>query len=138
MTTQLLDIMELLKLTIEFFRDITSLECDSTFRTVKNCKECNRWQGLGQQTSFDFYPQHTEMIPMPCRDDPYIILSQRSPTTFEVANPDVLFGVYHTSALLPHQDPSFMPLSPLCKSSRPKKILLAPSPRWRQGQRGRL
>ncbi|GFY53712.1 uncharacterized protein TNIN_179631, partial [Trichonephila inaurata madagascariensis] len=46
----------------------------------------------------------------------YVILSQRSPTTFEVANledPDVLIGVYHTSALRLNQGPSSKPLAPL-------------------------
>ncbi|GFX74340.1 retrovirus-related Pol polyprotein from transposon 412 [Trichonephila clavipes] len=41
---------------------------------------------------------------MPRRDGPYILLSQRSPTTFVVAScdkPDELLGVYHTSALTP-------------------------------------
>ncbi|GFW78985.1 retrovirus-related Pol polyprotein from transposon 412 [Trichonephila clavipes] len=38
------------------------------------------------------------------RDRPYIVLSQRSPTTFVVAScdkPDEPLGVYHTSALTP-------------------------------------
>ncbi|GFT74875.1 retrovirus-related Pol polyprotein from transposon 412 [Trichonephila clavipes] len=41
---------------------------------------------------------------MPRRDGPYIVLSQRSPTTFVVAScdkPDEPLGVYHTSALTP-------------------------------------
>ncbi|GFV42638.1 transposon Tf2-11 polyprotein [Trichonephila clavipes] len=41
---------------------------------------------------------------MPRRDGPYIVLSQRSPTTFVAAScdkPDEPLGVYHTSALTP-------------------------------------
>ncbi|GFY64850.1 hypothetical protein TNIN_466061 [Trichonephila inaurata madagascariensis] len=67
---------------------------------------------------------------------PYVILSQRSPTTFEVANledPDIPIGVYH-----PHQDPSSKLLTTLRKRGRPRKTLPGPSPRQRQGQRGRL
>ncbi|GFV12985.1 gag-Pol polyprotein [Trichonephila clavipes] len=49
---------------------------------------------------------------MPRRDGPYIVLSQRSPTTFVVAScdkPDEPLDIYHTSALTPlsewHRDP---------------------------------
>ncbi|GFY67194.1 hypothetical protein TNIN_418031 [Trichonephila inaurata madagascariensis] len=76
---------------------------------------------------------------MPRRDSPFIILGQRSPT-FEVANledPDVLIGVYHTSALHPRQDPSSKPLAPIRKRGRPRKTLPGSSPRRRQDQRGR-
>ncbi|GFT57284.1 sushi, von Willebrand factor type A, EGF and pentraxin domain-containing protein 1, partial [Nephila pilipes] len=77
---------------------------------------------------------------MPRKDCPYVILNQRSPTIFELANPedpDVPNGVYHTSVLCPHQDPSTKPLTPLRKRDRPRKTswLLAESG---QGQRGRL
>ncbi|GFY54165.1 hypothetical protein TNIN_437131 [Trichonephila inaurata madagascariensis] len=61
---------------------------------------------------------------MPQTDSPYLILSQRSPTTFEVANledPDIPIGVYHTSALRLHQDQSSKPLTPLRKRGRLRK-----------------
>ncbi|GFR04056.1 hypothetical protein TNCT_418141 [Trichonephila clavata] len=67
-----------------------------------------------------------------------LVLSQRSPTTFEVANledPDIPIGVYHTSALRPHQDPSSKPLTPLRKRGRPRKNFPGPSQR-RRDQRG--
>ncbi|GFU86080.1 integrase catalytic domain-containing protein [Trichonephila clavipes] len=41
---------------------------------------------------------------MPRRDGPYVILTQRSPSSYEIAsldNPGVPLGVYHTSALTP-------------------------------------
>ncbi|GFV25728.1 hypothetical protein TNCV_2444321 [Trichonephila clavipes] len=50
---------------------------------------------------------------MPRRDGPYVILNQRSPSTFEAANledPDVPIGVHHTSAIHPYQDPSSKPV----------------------------
>ncbi|GFW39882.1 hypothetical protein TNCV_4358771 [Trichonephila clavipes] len=52
--------------------------------------------------------QQTSMF-IPRTDGPCVILSQQSPTTFKVANledPDGPNGVYHTSALRPHQYPS--------------------------------
>ncbi|GFV56851.1 hypothetical protein TNCV_146031 [Trichonephila clavipes] len=42
-------------------------------------------------------------------------------------DPVVPIGVYHTSALHPHQDPSSKPLSPLHKRGRPRKTLPGPS-----------
>ncbi|GFX59943.1 integrase catalytic domain-containing protein [Trichonephila clavipes] len=44
---------------------------------------------------------------MPKRNGPYIIVTQRSPTTYEVANPNnphVVLGPYHSSALRPSID----------------------------------
>ncbi|GFU69557.1 hypothetical protein TNCV_1351171 [Trichonephila clavipes] len=44
---------------------------------------------------------------MPKRDGPYIIVTQRSPTTYEVANPNnphEVLGPYHSSALHPYID----------------------------------
>lgn len=78
---------------------------------------------------------------MPRRDGPFVILTQRSPTTYEVANPqdpDTPIGVYHTSALRPHLGPTTMPLAPLRKRGRPRKSSPGSSPRRRQSQRGRL
>ncbi|GFT27034.1 uncharacterized protein NPIL_666711 [Nephila pilipes] len=78
---------------------------------------------------------------MPHRDSPYVILSQRSPAIFEVANPedpDVPIGVYHTSGIRPHQGPSTKHLTSLRKRGRTRKTLPGSSPRRRQDPRGRL
>ncbi|GFW13001.1 hypothetical protein TNCV_3329331 [Trichonephila clavipes] len=63
---------------------------------------------------------------MPRRDGPYIVLSQRSPTTFVVAScdkPDEPLGVYHTSALTPFLNgtETQSPVVPLKKRGRPCK-----------------
>ncbi|GFS57217.1 hypothetical protein TNCV_491261 [Trichonephila clavipes] len=63
---------------------------------------------------------------MPRRDGPYIVLSQRSPTTFVVAScdkPDEPLGVYHTSALTPFLNgtETQSPVVPLKKRGRPRK-----------------
>ncbi|GFS74219.1 retrovirus-related Pol polyprotein from transposon 412 [Trichonephila clavipes] len=64
---------------------------------------------------------------MPRRDDgPYIVLSQRSSTTFVVAScdkPDEPLGVYHTSALTPFLNGTEIqsPVVPLKKRGRPRK-----------------
>ncbi|GFY09646.1 uncharacterized protein TNCV_381411 [Trichonephila clavipes] len=68
---------------------------------------------------------------MPRRDRPYIVLSQRSPTTFVVAScdkPDEPLGVYHTSALTPFLNgtETQSPVVPLKKRGRPRKQPLVP------------
>ncbi|GFT03324.1 retrovirus-related Pol polyprotein from transposon 17.6 [Trichonephila clavipes] len=68
---------------------------------------------------------------MPRRDGPYIVLSQRSPTTFVVAScdkPDEPLGVYHTSALTPFLNgtDTQSPVVPLKKRGRPRKQPLIP------------
>ncbi|GFW66947.1 hypothetical protein TNCV_4688321 [Trichonephila clavipes] len=68
---------------------------------------------------------------MPRRDGPYIVLSQRSPTTFVVAScdkPDEPLGVYHTSALTPFLNgtDTQSPVVPLKKRGRPCKQPLVP------------
>ncbi|GFT06787.1 retrovirus-related Pol polyprotein from transposon 412 [Trichonephila clavipes] len=68
---------------------------------------------------------------MPRRDGPYIVLSQRSPTTFVVAScdkPDEPLGVYHTSALTPFLNGTETQSSvvPLKKRGRPRKQPLVP------------
>ena len=60
---------------------------------------------------------------MPRRDGPFIIVTQRSPTTFQVANidtPNNSMGVYNVSALTPCSS-SDTPVAPLRKRGRPKK-----------------
>ncbi|GFV75203.1 retrovirus-related Pol polyprotein from transposon 412 [Trichonephila clavipes] len=69
---------------------------------------------------------------MPRRDGPYIVLSQRSPTTFVVAScdkPGELLGAYHTSALTPFlngTETTHSPVVPLKKRGRPRKQPLIP------------
>ncbi|GFT60794.1 integrase catalytic domain-containing protein [Trichonephila clavipes] len=53
------------------------------------------------------------------RDEPYIIVTQRSPTTYEVANPNnphEVLGPYHSSALRPCTDKEATPVMPLRKT----------------------
>ncbi|GFV04870.1 retrovirus-related Pol polyprotein from transposon opus [Trichonephila clavipes] len=61
---------------------------------------------------------------MPKRDGPYIIVTQRSPTTYEVTNPNnphEVLGPYHSSALRPCIDKEATPVMPLRKRGRPRK-----------------
>ena len=67
---------------------------------------------------------------MPKRDGPYIILTQRSPTSYVVAsidNPTEQIATYHVSALSPYRDQasgahtSTSPVAPLRKRGRPPK-----------------
>ncbi|GFY26569.1 gag-Pol polyprotein [Trichonephila clavipes] len=65
------------------------------------------------------------------RDGPYIVLSQRSPTTFVAAScnkPDEPLGVYHTSALTPFLNgtETQSPVVPLKKRGRSSKQPLIP------------
>ncbi|GFX78911.1 retrovirus-related Pol polyprotein from transposon 412 [Trichonephila clavipes] len=80
---------------------------------------------------------------MPRRDGPYVILTQRSPSSYEIAslhNLGVLLGVYHTSALTPCNNDKVKPLIPLRKRVRPPKVPQTPgsSFRHRRNQRGRM
>ncbi|GBM18746.1 hypothetical protein AVEN_44305-1 [Araneus ventricosus] len=63
---------------------------------------------------------------MPRKDGPYVILSQKSPTTFVIAScdkPDVPLGAYHVSALTPFQNviQNQSPVVPLRRRGRPQK-----------------
>ncbi|GFU18265.1 hypothetical protein TNCV_1212051 [Trichonephila clavipes] len=78
---------------------------------------------------------------MPRRDGPYVILTQRSPSSYEIAsldNPGVPLGVYHTSALTPCNNDKVKPLIPLRKRGRPPKVPQTPgsSSGRRRNQRG--
>ncbi|GFX17537.1 integrase catalytic domain-containing protein [Trichonephila clavipes] len=80
---------------------------------------------------------------MPRRDGPYMILKQRSPSSYEIAsldNPGEPVGVYHTSALTPCNIDKVKPLIPLRKSGRPPKVPQTPgsSSGRRRNQRGRM
>ncbi|GFV84623.1 retrovirus-related Pol polyprotein from transposon TNT 1-94 [Trichonephila clavipes] len=61
---------------------------------------------------------------MPKRDGPYIIVTQRSPKTYEVANPNnphEALGLYHSSALRPCINKVATPVISLRKRGRPRK-----------------
>ncbi|GFX01866.1 uncharacterized protein TNCV_370551 [Trichonephila clavipes] len=78
---------------------------------------------------------------MPRRDDPYVILTQRSPSSYEIASLDNSrepLGVYHTSALTPCNNDKVKALIPLRKRGRPPKVPLTPgsSSGHRRNQRG--
>ncbi|GBM23079.1 hypothetical protein AVEN_219950-1 [Araneus ventricosus] len=83
---------------------------------------------------------------MPKKDGPYIILTQKSPTSYVIANPDNLnepVGTCHTSALKVYkQDESETPVHPLRKRGRPRKTYTSGSSPRRSGrcrnQRGSL
>ncbi|GFW25907.1 hypothetical protein TNCV_2977411 [Trichonephila clavipes] len=66
---------------------------------------------------------------MPRRDGPYVILTQRSPSSYEIAsldNPGEPLGVYHTSALTACNNDKVKPLIPLRKRGRPPKVPQTP------------
>ncbi|GFW38055.1 retrovirus-related Pol polyprotein from transposon 297 [Trichonephila clavipes] len=83
---------------------------------------------------------------MPKREGPYLILTLRSPVTYEIAdpaNPDQALGTYHVSALKDYQEPETKRntgfVAPLRKRGRPKKKLSPGSePRRQRNQRGSL
>ncbi|GFV50214.1 hypothetical protein TNCV_621271 [Trichonephila clavipes] len=80
---------------------------------------------------------------MPRRDGPYVILTQRSPSSYEIAslhNPREPLGVYHTCALTPCNNDKVKPLIPLRKRGRPSKVPQTPgsSSVRRRNQRGRM
>ncbi|GBN56823.1 hypothetical protein AVEN_39280-1 [Araneus ventricosus] len=61
---------------------------------------------------------------VPKRDGPYLILTQKSPTTYVVSrldSPDEPLGTYHFSALHPVQSRDTQPVSPIKKRGRPSK-----------------
>ncbi|GFV26523.1 integrase catalytic domain-containing protein [Trichonephila clavipes] len=63
------------------------------------------------------------------RDGLYVILTQRSPSSYEIAsldNPVEPLGVYHTSALTPCNNDKVKPLIPLRKRDHPPKVPQTP------------
>ncbi|GFW52277.1 gag-Pol polyprotein [Trichonephila clavipes] len=61
------------------------------------------------------------------RDGPYLILTQKSPTSYVIAsltNPSepIYIATYHTSALTPFKDMDTSPVAPLRKRGRPRKV----------------
>ncbi|GFU87869.1 transposon Tf2-9 polyprotein [Trichonephila clavipes] len=83
---------------------------------------------------------------MPLREGSYLILTLRSPVTYEIAdpaNPDQALEIYHVSALKDYQEPETKRntgfVAPLRKRGRPKKKLSPGSePRLQRNQRGSL
>ncbi|GFX58315.1 uncharacterized protein TNCV_205021 [Trichonephila clavipes] len=80
---------------------------------------------------------------MPRRDGPYVILTQISPSSYEIAsldNPGKPLGVYHTSALTPCNNDKVKPFIPLRKRGRPPKFPQTPgsSSGRRRNRRGRI
>ncbi|GFW61731.1 retrovirus-related Pol polyprotein from transposon 412 [Trichonephila clavipes] len=80
---------------------------------------------------------------MPRRDGPYVILTQRSPSSYGIAsldNPRESLGVYLTSALTPCNNDKVKCIIPLRKRGRPPKVPQTPgsSSRRRRNQRGRI
>lgn len=74
---------------------------------------------------------------MPRRDGPYMILKQRSPTSYTIASrndPPTPLGHYHVSALTPYLGPAnpSSPVRPLRKRGRPPLV-----PRTESSTRGR-
>ncbi|GFS83860.1 transposon Tf2-6 polyprotein [Trichonephila clavipes] len=79
----------------------------------------------------------------PHRDGPYVILTQRSPSSYEIAsfdNPGVPLGVYPTSALTPCNNNKVKYLIPLRKRGHPPKVPQTPgsSSGRRRNQRGTM
>ncbi|GFU51084.1 transposon Tf2-6 polyprotein [Trichonephila clavipes] len=79
---------------------------------------------------------------MPRSDGPYVILTQRSPSSYEIASLDIpgdTLGVY-TSALTPCNHDKVKPLIPLRKRGRLPKVPQIPgsSSGLRRNQRGRM
>ncbi|GFY11489.1 40S ribosomal protein SA [Trichonephila clavipes] len=81
---------------------------------------------------------------MPKREGPYLILTLRSPVSYEIAdpaNPDQALGTYHVSALKDYQEPERKRntgfVAPLRKRGHPKKKLSPGSePKCQRNQRG--
>ncbi|GFW34724.1 hypothetical protein TNCV_953521 [Trichonephila clavipes] len=80
---------------------------------------------------------------MPRGDGPYVILTQRSTSSYQIAssdNPREPLCVYRTSALPPCKNDKVKPLIPLRKRGRPPKVPQTPgsSSERRRNQRGRM
>ncbi|GFT19387.1 uncharacterized protein TNCV_2533151 [Trichonephila clavipes] len=66
---------------------------------------------------------------MPKREGPYLILTLRSPVTYEIADPDQALGTYHVSALKDYQEPETERntgfVAPLRKKRTPQKEIIS-------------
>ncbi|GFW05611.1 retrovirus-related Pol polyprotein from transposon 412 [Trichonephila clavipes] len=121
--------MSQIKENIEMSQDPQKTYADKSRRPSPNCKVNDLvWVKLHPLSNAS---QNRSAKLMPRRDGPYIVLSQRSPTTFVVAScdkPDEPLGVYHTSALTPFLNGTEIqsPVVPLKKRGRPRKQPLFP------------
>ncbi|KAF8785925.1 Retrovirus-related Pol polyprotein like [Argiope bruennichi] len=81
---------------------------------------------------------------MPKREGPYLVVTNRSPTTYDItdpAKPDEVLWTYHSSALRAYELPVARDsgiVAPLRRRGRPKKFHADSSPRRRASQRGSL
>ncbi|GBN35337.1 hypothetical protein AVEN_228210-1 [Araneus ventricosus] len=81
---------------------------------------------------------------MPKREGPYLVITNRSPTTYEIADPakpDEVLGIYHSSALRVYElliSRDSRIAAPLRRRGRSKKYNADSSPRRRTSQRGSL
>ncbi|KAF8788036.1 hypothetical protein HNY73_009573 [Argiope bruennichi] len=81
---------------------------------------------------------------MPKREGPYLVVTNRSPTMYDIADPakpDVALGTYHSSALRAYKLPVARDsgiVAPLRRRGRPKKFHADSSPRRYASQRGSL
>ncbi|GFW17008.1 retrovirus-related Pol polyprotein from transposon 412 [Trichonephila clavipes] len=128
-------------------REVVEEQQDSrTFYADKNGKAAPTYQP-GEHVFVASHPfsntaQGRSAKLMPRRDGPYVILTQRSPSAYEITrldNPGEPLGVYHTSALTPCNKDQVKPLIPLRKRGRPPKVPQNPgsSSGRRRNQRGR-
>ncbi|GFV31173.1 hypothetical protein TNCV_4314981 [Trichonephila clavipes] len=77
------------------------------------------------------------------RDGPYVILTQRSPSSYEIAsrdNPGKPLGIYHTSALTPCTNDKVKLLIPVRKRGSQPEVPQTPesSSGRRRNQRGKM
>ncbi|XP_035219327.1 uncharacterized protein LOC118192458 [Stegodyphus dumicola] len=84
---------------------------------------------------------------MPKREGPYLVITNRSPTTYDIADPatsDQVLGTYHTNMMRPYKLPPSKdqgPVTPIRKRGKPRKIELSNTdslPGRRQSPRGSL
>ncbi|KAF8790279.1 Transposon Ty3-I Gag-Pol polyprotein like [Argiope bruennichi] len=81
---------------------------------------------------------------IPKWEGPYLVVTNRSPTMYDIADPskpDEVLGTYHSSALRVYELPVVRGsgiVAPLRRRGRPKKFHAVSSPRRRASQRGSL
>ncbi|GBM20376.1 hypothetical protein AVEN_222087-1 [Araneus ventricosus] len=81
---------------------------------------------------------------MPKRERPYLVITNSSPTTYDIADPakpNEVLRTYHSSALRAYELPVSRDsgtVAPRRRRGRPKKYSAGSSPRRRTSQRGSL
>lgn len=66
---------------------------------------------------------------MPKREGPYLVITNRSPTTYDVADPatpDEVLGTYHTNMMRPYELPPSKnkgPVTPIRRRGRPRTVI---------------